>query len=183
MKTFHHRFGRLFPTPKPILPEDGSDRVRSLRDPTKKMSKSDTDPKSRIIVSDSDDDIILKIRKAVTDFTPQVTFDPETRPGVSNLIMLHCLAADMLPEEAVQEAEGLSTAQYKRVVATALCAALGPLRERARRLRQRPALLRDVLRHGAAVARARADRVYEDVCSRLRLAHPSLDTRRHELRL
>lgn len=53
--------------------DDGSDRVRSLRDPTKKMSKSDTDPKSRILLSDSDENIRLKIRKAVTDFTPQVS--------------------------------------------------------------------------------------------------------------
>ncbi|CAH0729419.1 unnamed protein product, partial [Brenthis ino] len=173
VRTFHHRFGRLFPTPRPILPDDGSDRIRSLRDPTKKMSKSDTDPKSRILLSDSDETIRLKIRKAVTDFTPQVTFDPETRPGVSNLVTLHCLAADLLPEEAVEEAEGLSTAQYKGVVAEALCAALGPLRERAHGLRARPALLRDVLRHGAAAARARADAVYADVAARLGLALPA----------
>lgn len=59
--------------PLVLFSDDGSDRLRSLRDPTKKMSKSDTDPKSRILLTDSDDVIELKIRKAVTDFTPQVT--------------------------------------------------------------------------------------------------------------
>lgn len=54
--------------------DDGSDRIRSLRDPLKKMSKSDTDPKSRILLCDTDDDIRLKLRKAVTDFTPEVKF-------------------------------------------------------------------------------------------------------------
>lgn len=106
----------------------------------------------------------------------KVTFDPETRPGVSNLVTLHCLAADMLPEEVVEEADGLTTAQYKSVVAEALCAALGPMRDRARSLRARPALLRDVLRHGAATARARADTVYAEVAARLGLtlpAHPA----------
>ncbi|KAH9630206.1 hypothetical protein HF086_010712 [Spodoptera exigua] len=90
-----------------------------------------------------------------------VTFDPETRPGVSNLVSIHCLAEDKLPEEVVQEAEGLSTAQYKRVVAGALQRALAPVRERAAELRARPAFLHDVLRHGAARARLRADQVYE----------------------
>lgn len=55
-----------------VAVDDGSDRIRSLRDPSKKMSKSDPDPKSRILLTDSDDVIHLKIRKAVTDFTPEV---------------------------------------------------------------------------------------------------------------
>ncbi|KAG6462000.1 hypothetical protein O3G_MSEX012994 [Manduca sexta] len=170
VRTFHHRYGRVFPTPQAILSGDGSERLRSLRDPTKKMSKSDSDPKSRILLSDPDSVIELKVRKAVTDFTPQVTFDPESRPGVSNLVMLHCLAEDKLPEEAVEEAEGLTTAQYKRVVASALCSAIRPVRERAARLLERPAVLRDVLRLGAARARVRADEVYEDVATRLGLS-------------
>lgn len=90
-----------------------------------------------------------------------MTFDPDTRPGVSNLVTIHCLAADKLPEEVVLEAEGLSTAQYKRLVADALQSALAPVRARAASLRARPHVLRDVLRHGAARARPRADLVYE----------------------
>ncbi|XP_052741909.1 tryptophan--tRNA ligase, mitochondrial isoform X1 [Bicyclus anynana] len=192
VRTFHHRFGRLFPTPAPLLPDDGSDRIRSLRDPSKKMSKSDSDPKSRILLSDGDDLIRLKIQKAVTDFTPeviknielvdihmppssadalvQVSFDPAARPGVSNLVTLHSLAADKLPEEALEEARGLSTAQYKRVVADALCGALRPVRERAQALLARPALLHELLRHGAARARALADPVYAEVAARAGLA-------------
>lgn len=73
VRTFQHRYGCAFPTPRALLPTDGSDRIRSLRDPAKKMSKSDPDPKSRLILTDSDDNIRLKIRKAVTDFNPQVS--------------------------------------------------------------------------------------------------------------
>lgn len=100
-----------------------------------------------------------------------MTFEPETRPGVSNLVLLHCLAADKLPEEAVQEADGLTTAQYKREVSAALVCALRPLRERAALLLRRPALLRDVLRVGAVRARRRADEVHADVCARVGLPH------------
>lgn len=94
-RTFRHRYGPAFPTPRAVLPgacrglassasprmcaltlfciaDDGSDRIRSLRNPLKKMSKSDSDGKASILLTDSDDDIRKKIRKAVTDFTPQV---------------------------------------------------------------------------------------------------------------
>ncbi|XP_031768631.2 tryptophan--tRNA ligase, mitochondrial [Galleria mellonella] len=171
VRTFRHRYGcQPFPTPRALLPDDGSDRIRSLRDPSKKMSKSDPDGKSRILLSDPDDVIALKIRKAVTDFTPQVTYEPDTRPGVSNLVTLHCLAAGLTAEEAVEEAAALTTAQYKQVVARALVAELAPLRERAADLRRRPRLLRDVLRAGAARARRRADAVYERVAAAVGLA-------------
>ncbi|CAK1586563.1 unnamed protein product [Parnassius mnemosyne] len=180
VRTFRHRYGPAFPTPRPLLPDDGSDRIKSLRDPSKKMSKSEPDPKSRILLTDSDETISLKIRKAVTDFTPEVTYEPERRPGVSNLVTLHCLAADKLPEEAVEEAAGLSTAQYKRVVAGALCDALAPLRARAAALRARPATLRHVLRHGAARARLRADEVYDHVASRAGLTHAHPHPSQHD---
>ncbi|XP_014368653.2 tryptophan--tRNA ligase, mitochondrial isoform X1 [Papilio machaon] len=170
VRTFHHRYGRAFPTPRALLPDDGSDRIRSLRDPSKKMSKSDPDPKSRILLTDSDDVIRLKIRKAVTDCNPQVTFDPEGRAGVSNLVRLHCLARGLVPEEALCEAEGLTSAQYKEVVARALCECVAPVRARLCELTARPHLLHEVLRHGAARARRRADEVYERVAELTGLA-------------
>ncbi|XP_041986265.1 tryptophan--tRNA ligase, mitochondrial isoform X2 [Aricia agestis] len=170
VRTFHHRYGQLFPTPRPILPDELCERIKSLRDPTKKMSKSDSDSKSRILLSDSDDTIKLKIRKAVTDFNPEVSYCESSRPGVSNLVALHCLAAGLVPEEAVLQAEGLTTAQYKREVAAALVEHLRPVRERALQLLRRPALLRDVLRSGATRARARADVLHHDLMLRLRLS-------------
>lgn len=90
-----------------------------------------------------------------------MTFDPESRPGVSNLVTLHCLSTDALPEEAVEQAAGLSTAQYKRVVAAALSAHLRGVRARFEELRARPRYLRAVLQHGAARARTRADATWE----------------------
>lgn len=92
-----------------------------------------------------------------------MSYEPEARPGVANLVRIHCLAEDKTPEEAVEEADGLTTAQYKAVVAAALARALRPVRERAERLLARPAILRDVLRHGAAEARRRADETYAHV--------------------
>ncbi|KAL4702311.1 hypothetical protein ACJJTC_018441 [Scirpophaga incertulas] len=145
-------------------------RLLSLRDPARKMAKSDPNRKACIFLTDSDDVIRLKIRKAVTDFTPEVTFDPERRAGVSNLVTLHCLAAELTPEEAVEEAGGLSTAQYKERVAAALIARLAPIRERALRLEREPRALQAVLAAGAAAAGARADRTYLDAARRMGVA-------------
>jgi tryptophanyl-tRNA synthetase len=63
-------------------------RVMSLTDPTKKMSKSDSNPKSRILITDSRDDIRHKMKRALTDSIEGVSYNRETRPGVSNLVDL-----------------------------------------------------------------------------------------------
>ena len=63
-----------------------SGKIRSLRDPTVKMSKSAESEQSRIELTDSNDEIWRKIRRSVTDCTSKVTYDPDNRPGVSNLI-------------------------------------------------------------------------------------------------
>ena len=76
-KTFNNRyFGRkkspLFPIPQAVLVESTA-RVKSLRQPDKKMSKSDPNPKGCIYVTDSPDEITMKIKKAVTDLTSEVS--------------------------------------------------------------------------------------------------------------
>lgn len=84
-------------------------RLKSLRDPSKKMSKSEQDPKSRIEITDTRDDILEKCKKAVTDFTSEVTFDPENRPGVANLITIHSLFTGLDPSEICEQSMDLDT--------------------------------------------------------------------------
>lgn len=77
----------------------------------KKMSKSSNDPKGRIEIMDEPDILLKKIKKSVTDFTSEVTFEPETRPGVSNLVMIHSLITGKTTDDIVEEAKGLDTAK------------------------------------------------------------------------
>jgi tryptophanyl-tRNA synthetase len=77
----------LFVLPHHVLTP--TKRLMSLRTPTQKMSKSDPSPDSRIDLSDSAEDIVRKIRKATTDSHRHISYDPETRPGVSNLISMY----------------------------------------------------------------------------------------------
>ena len=76
------------------------------------MSKSHADPKSRIVLTDPADVIFEKIKKAVTDLTSAVTYDEETRPGVSNLIALHAYSMGKTFDEVCSENTHLDTGKY-----------------------------------------------------------------------
>ncbi|XP_068602666.1 tryptophan--tRNA ligase, mitochondrial [Brachionichthys hirsutus] len=166
-RIFNGRFGFLFPEPAALL---GSTRkIKSLRDPSSKMSKSDSQAMATISIADSPDDIALKVRRAVTDLTSEVTFDPETRPGVSNLVTIHAAAARIGVEEAVSRARGLDTGVYKKLVSEAVIRRLTPIREEINRLRLDPAHLEGVLARGTRRARELAAPVLREVRQRVGL--------------
>lgn len=90
---------------------ESGNRVKSLRDPTKKMSKSNPDIRGRIDLIDTPDVILRHIKRAVTDFTSQVTFDEESRPGVSNLITIHSMLTGKSVEDICKESENQNTGE------------------------------------------------------------------------
>lgn len=108
-KVFNTKFGKTFPAIEPIIGQDASGRIRSLRDPLKKQSKSDPNDKSRITLRDTPAAIRKKIKRAITDFTSEVTYDPENRPGVANLIGIHALTKNISTQEICEQAKGLDT--------------------------------------------------------------------------
>ncbi|KAJ4304021.1 Tryptophan--tRNA ligase, mitochondrial [Collariella sp. IMI 366227] len=97
-----------------------------------KMSKSDPAPKSRILISDTDQTIRKKIRTAVTDAQDHVSYDPAARPGVSNLLdILSALDAQgRTPGQLAEEMKGFKISGLKEELVTVLCKELGPIRER-----------------------------------------------------
>lgn len=106
---FNFKFGETFPICHGVIAADSSSKIRSLRDPAKKMSKSDQEIKSRIMLTDRPEQIIEKIKKAITDFTSAVTYDPINRPGVSNLIFIHSLMSGMAIDEIIEKNQNLDT--------------------------------------------------------------------------
>lgn len=161
-RIFNHRYGDFFPIPRALM--SSSRKIRSLRDPLVKMSKSDPQTLATVRLTDTPDEIIMKFRKAVTDCTSEVTYDPEKRPGVSNLVAIHSAVSGLTPEEVVRQSRGLETAQYKLVVAEAVVTKLTPIREEIHRLRGDAGFLREVLGHGTRRAREVAAPVYDAVC-------------------
>ncbi|GAB6033119.1 hypothetical protein CHUAL_012730 [Chamberlinius hualienensis] len=160
---FNNRYGYNFPKPEPLIASSLSGRVMSLRNPTKKMSKSDPDPKSRIMLTDNADDITSKIKKCITDSTSAITYNKEERPGVSNLIDLWCLGTGDSVELACQKAEHLDTGKFKLKVADVIVEIVNPIRERIFNLMEDRSYLDKLLKNGAENAKEVADVTWKEV--------------------
>ncbi|CAB0006350.1 unnamed protein product [Nesidiocoris tenuis] len=165
---FNNKYGVTFPIPEYLVEaQSGAGRIKSLKEPGRKMSKSHPDQKSRIEITDSPDEIRSKIKKALTDFTSEVEYDPENRPGVSNLIDIHSLATNKNRTDIVREAAGLDTGQYKLVVAEAVIAKLAPIRAELMKLLDSKEYLDNVLAEGSAKAETIAAKTWEEVSRKI----------------
>ena len=145
----------LFLPPEPYIGGGTAARVMSLRDGRSKMSKSDPSEMTRIHLTDSDDEIAQKIRKAKTDPEP-LPNDPaglEARPEAKNLVGIMAALQDRSIEAVLADHAGQGFGQFKPALAEALIAMIGPLRTRLERLRTDPAELDRILDAGAARAR------------------------------
>jgi tryptophanyl-tRNA synthetase len=125
---FNNRFGEVFPVPEAIIPEIGA-RVMSLTDPLAKMSKSDPSPKSRINLTDTDEEIVAKIKSAVTDPGTEVAYDWENKPGISNLLEIFAFFTDRSIDELADEYRTGGYGTFKMAVAEAVAAGVKPIRE------------------------------------------------------
>ena len=110
-----------------------SKRILSLRDATQKMSKSAPNASSRISITDQPDLILSRIKAAVTDSLPTITYDPKTRPGVSNLLLIWSAldASNRGPEVLAEEAQrdGWGMGKLKDVVGEVVAERLKPIKE------------------------------------------------------
>jgi tryptophanyl-tRNA synthetase len=156
---FNHDYGvDFFPTIEPAIMGVAA-RVMSLRDGTKKMSKSDPSDQSRINLNDDPDTIALKIRRAKTDPEPLPT-DPEGlahRPEARNLVGIYAALADMDTAAVLREHGGKGFGAFKEALSELTVAKISPIANETRRLLADPAGIDAVLRKGAERAAAIAD--------------------------
>jgi len=146
---FNERIAKIFPIPQCVLSDNSmAIRIRSLKTPDKIMGKSEPTPRGRIELTDSADEIREKFKKAITDMTPEITFDPKQRPGVSNLVLIHSLFTGLSPEEIVCQSRGQNTANYKLLVADVVIQALKPMRDETLRLLDHKSHLDDIFEQG-----------------------------------
>jgi tryptophanyl-tRNA synthetase len=144
----------LFVAPEPFIGGGTAARVMSLRDGSAKMSKSDPSEASRIHLTDSDDEIAQKIRKAKTDPEP-LPEDPsklEGRPEAKNLVGIMAAITGVTPDEVLKEFAGQGFGAFKPALADAAIALLSPLRQRLIELRRDEAALDSILAAGAEKA-------------------------------
>uniref|UniRef100_A0A0C9RSN6 Putative mitochondrial tryptophanyl-trna synthetase n=1 Tax=Amblyomma americanum TaxID=6943 RepID=A0A0C9RSN6_AMBAM len=127
------------------------------------MSKSSDDPRSYVALDDTPSAVRDKIKKALTDCTSRVTYEPESRPAVANLVALHSLLTGLSPEEVCREAGGLDTGKFKLVIADAAVSFLAPIQERMQEYLLDRAHLWHILEEGSRRAREIALRTMDEV--------------------
>ena len=126
---FNGIYGPVFQIPEPYIPKAGA-KIMSLQDPARKMSKSDENPNATVLVLDDRDTILRKFKRAVTDSETEVRYDPEQKPGVSNLMTIYSVATGKTLEEVASEFSGRGYGDFKAGVGEAVADLLAPLQAR-----------------------------------------------------
>ena len=146
------RFNQLYPDtftmPEPIIPKSGA-KIMSLAEPTQKMSKSDENENAVVRILDTPDAIMRKFKRAVTDSDSEIRFDPENKPGVSNLLTIYSCFSGKSIEEAEREFDGRGYGDFKTAVGQVCCDKLIPVQEEYRRILADKAYLEEVMKKGA----------------------------------
>jgi tryptophanyl-tRNA synthetase len=169
-----HGFGEaFFPLPEPLIQGEAT-RVMSLRDGSKKMSKSDPSDYSRINLTDDAEAIGLKFRKARTDPEP-LPSEPEGlkgRPEADNLVGIFAALAGLTKEEVLRQHGGAQFSAFKPALSDLAVEKLAPLAAEMRRLKADPSHIDRVLADGAERARAIAAEVMDGVKDVVGLLRP-----------
>jgi tryptophanyl-tRNA synthetase len=168
---FNKRYGEVFVIPEIQLPKAGA-RIKSLQEPTKKMSKSDPNSKATIRFLDTPKQIEKKIKSAVTDSDGVVAFDEVNKPGVSNLLTIESAVTGQSIDALVKKYEGLGYGTFKEGVATSLIEHLTPIQERYNQLIDSDELDK-ILDEGAAKANAIASKTINRMESAMGLGRKS----------
>ncbi|GAN64529.1 tryptophan--tRNA ligase [Acetobacter indonesiensis] len=162
---FNHDYGlEFFPTVEALIPPAAA-RVMSLRDGTKKMSKSDPSAQSRIEMTDDADTIALKIRRAKTDtdVLPADEAGLEGRPEAKNLVTIYAALADTSIADVLSQHEGQGFGPFKQALTDVVVNTIAPIAQETTRLMQDENHLVKTLRSGAARAQAIAEPIVSEV--------------------
>ncbi len=126
---FNSRYGETFKLPNPLISSTGT-KIKDLKDPTKKMSKSEENPQGVISMFDSPEVIIKKIMKATTDSDNTIKYDPENKPGISNLLNIASVITGLTIEELEKQFENKGYGDFKKYVASVTATHISVIQER-----------------------------------------------------
>lgn len=159
---FNAKFGDTFVSPKSYTPKEGA-RIMSLQDPTKKMSKSESDPKGTILLLEDIAAVRKKIMSAVTDSDNSVFYDKENKPGISNLLEILSALSGTSIDTLVETYRDAGYGTFKRAVADCVCETLESLQGRVQEIQQ-SGIIYDILEtnrlRACAIAQPKRDDVY-----------------------
>jgi tryptophanyl-tRNA synthetase len=165
---FNHRYGQTFVSPQPYILAEVA-KIYDLQDPTAKMSKSSSSPQGIVDVLDEPDVIRRKIARAVTDPGSEIRADPETKPGVTNLLRIYSALSGEPVATLEAQYSGAGYGGFKKDLAELIVASFAPIREKTQQILADEAGLDRVLAHGAARARRVAGQTMTAVRDRIGL--------------
>lgn len=156
----------FFPLPEPLIMKEGA-RIMSLRDGSKKMSKSDPSDWSRINLTDDADTIAAKFRKAKSDMLDGISYDPENRPEATNLIQIYAVLAEQTIESTANQFAASNFSQFKSELADLAVAKIAPITDRMRELMQNMEEVDAILQLGTERALSMTSTIINEVKERV----------------
>jgi len=168
---FNYRYGETFRVPDGQYPEIGG-RIMDLQEPTNKMSTTMSSEQGAVYVGDSPDVIRRKFKTAVTDSERDIRYDPERKPGVSNLLEIMSVATGEPIEALERRFDGAGYGDLKEAVGESVVELLTPIRERFEALRRDERELQRLLAVGADKARRAAEPTLELMVDRMGFVKP-----------
>jgi tryptophanyl-tRNA synthetase len=168
---FNFRYGETFRVPEGQFPEIGG-RIMDLQEPTNKMSTTMSSEQGAVYVGDAPDVIRKKFKTAVTDSEREIRYDPERKPGVSNLLEIMSVATGEPIETLERRFEGAGYGDLKDAVGESVVELLTPIRERFEALREDERELQRLLAVGADKARRAAEPTLELMVDRMGFVKP-----------
>lgn len=169
---FNHRYKKTFRLPEPYILK-ATAKIADLQDPTSKMSKSASSPAGIVEMLEEPRTSAKKIRSAVTDSGSEIRFDPEGKPGISNLLTIYSALTGRPIVELEADYEGRGYGDLKKELAEVVVDFVTPFRERTLELLDDQSYLTDVLRRGAEQARSVAEATLRDVYQRVGFVAPA----------
>lgn len=163
---FNNAYSPTFTVPEGILLKVGA-KINDLQDPSKKMSKSAENPNGSVFLSDDRDTVLRKFKRAVTDSGSDIIYDPDTKPGVSNLLSIYSAFADISVEEAQKRFQGVGYGEFKCAVGECVADKLAPVQEEQARLLNDKEYLNGILKRGAETAGCLAQKTLSKVYKKI----------------
>ena len=159
---FNKLYGKTFNVPEAFVKKESA-RIMGLQNPESKMSKSATNPNDVIFIEDEPETIIKKIKKAVTDSENKVRFDPENKPGVSNLMQIYSSITGKTMIEIEKDFENKGYGEFKITIANCVVEKLKPIQEKYKKLLEDREYLEKIYTKGAENARKLASKTLREV--------------------
>ncbi len=163
---FNNAFSPTFKVPEAKFMKVGA-KICDLQEPIKKMSKSAENPNGSIFLSDDRDTVIRKFKRAVTDSDAFIKYDPENKPGVSNLLSIYSVFSDKSISEAEAEFAGKGYGDFKLAVGETVANKLAPIQSEQAKLLADKDYLNGVLKAGAEKASSRARKTLNKVYKKI----------------